>query len=319
MTFKESIESLTFNSDWKSFIDENFDRKSGVYQYLIYTETKIEIDKKYFNLPTKIVFKSDYQRFRMKDSKISEFEYKSKKYKLTEINQIIPFGTFERKYKFSGSFSEIINDLLSVDISSECLCSNKLLETGNYPLYGIDSNIKYPSYLIEIKNNQQFSKRKSTLSFDNLELVDEEKDAVKEILHHIGINYEPNDVKDNSTFIIFPLPYILIVENRLNTKGENEKISLTLEFNRNFYNVFKSNKIELQYDIADIDKKKNDNSKIEIVFDGKLFVDVTVEPKGISKIGLCKLKVFIDNIEVNQFQGTYIRGFKINTKIVGNE
>ena len=289
MTFKESIGSLTHNSNWRNFIDENFNRKSGVYLYLIYSETKILIDKKHIRLPNKIVFKSDYQRFRMKESKVSEFEYRNKKYKLLEKQQIITFGTYERKYKFSGSSSQILNDLLKDSVSNDCHFSNKLLETGNYPLFGIDSNIKYPSYLIEIKGTGDSNRKLNSTSIDYEAVSDEEKDAIKEILGYIGVHYEPNEVQSDSTFIVFPLPYIRIAENRLDTKGETERVNITLDFNKDFYSVFKSN--------------------------GKRFSDLMIQPKNISKIGLCKFKVLINNIEVNQFQGTYLRGFKINTKI----
>lgn len=316
MTFRESIESLTHNTDWKNFIDENFNRRSGVYNYLVYTETKILIDKKQIHLPNKIVFNSGYQRFRMKDSKVSEFEYRNKKYKLLEKQQIIPFGTYDRKYKFSGSISQILNDLLKESVSNDCYFSNNLLETGNYPLFGIDSSIKYPSYLVEIKHNRNTNTK--TASFiDYQSISEEEKDAIKEILGYVGVHYEPNEIQDDTTFVIFPLPYIRIVENRLNTKNEIEAVNLTLDFNKDFYNVFKSNKIELHYDITDIDdKERKETSTISIEFDGKRFVELIVHPKNISKIGLCKFKILINNVEVNQFQGTYIRGFKINTKII---
>jgi hypothetical protein len=313
MTFKESIESLTHNTDWRSFVDENFNRKSGVYHYLVYSETKILIDKKQIHLPNKIVFNSGYKRFRMKESKVSEFEYRKKKYKLLEKRQIIPFGTYERKFKFSGSFSQILNDILKESATEDCLFSNKLLETGNYPLFGIDSNIKYPSYLVKIK---QDTNSKTTSSIEHQSINEEEKDAIKEILGYVGVHYEPYEIQDGTTFIIFPLPYIRIVENRLNTKGETEGVNLTIEFNKDFHNVFKSNKIELQYEISDIDKERKDESKVVIEFDGKRFVELMVRPKNISKIGLCKFKILINNVEVNQFQGTYIRGFKINTKII---
>jgi len=306
---------MTFidKTNWRKFIDENFNIKSGVYHYLVYTETKILIDKKQIHLPTKIVFNSGYQRFRMKESKVSEFEYRKKKYKLLEKQQIIPFGTYERKYKFSGSFSQILNDILKESVTKDCFFSNKLLETGNYPLYGIDSNIKYPSYLFKIKNNATV---KTSSSIEYQPINEEEKDAIREILGYVGVHYEPHEVQDGSTFIIFPLPYIRIVENRLNTKGEVEGVNLTLDFNKEFYNVFKSNRIELHYDITDIDKERKDESIVGIEFDGKRFVELIVRPKNISKIGQCKFKILINNVEVNQFQGTYLRGIKINTKII---
>lgn len=318
MTFRESIESFVYNSNWKNLIDENFGRNSGVYSYLIYTETKIIIDKLHISLPNKIVFKSDFQRFRMKSSKESNIEYRGKKYKLLEKQQIIPFGTFERKYKFSGSISQILNDLLKETVELECRFSNKLLETGNYPLFGIDSNIKYPSYLVELRNLVKLKTKPynfNGFSFEN----EEQKGAIKDILGYVGIYYELNDIINKSTFIIFPLPYVRIAENRLDTKGENEKVNLTLDFNKDFYNVLKSSKIEIQYEITELNGDKKEDSKILIEFNGKRLVEVSICPKTLNKIGLCNFKILINNIEVNQFRGTYLRGFTINTKIIENE
>ena len=294
MTFKESIKSLTYFENWKAFVDENFGRNSGVYNYLIYTETKIEIDKKQFHLPNKIVFKSGYQRFRMKNSKIKEIEYKSKKYKLIEKQQIIPFGTFERKFKFSGSLSQILNDILKDSVRNDCTYSNKLLETGNYPLWGIDSKINYPSYLVEIKGNESQRTKQNNTALDFHLQNEEQKGVIKDILGYVGIYYEPNEIQNNTTFIIFPLPYVRIVENRLNTKEENDRVNITLDFNKDFYNVFKSSKIEVQYEITELNGNKTNKSNIVIQFDGKRFVDLMICPNNITKIGLCKLKILIN-------------------------
>jgi hypothetical protein len=316
MTFKESIEKYSYFPDWRNLVDANFLRNSGVYSYLVSTETDIFLDKDRLKLPRKIVFMSKYERFRRKSSKNTVIEYKGRRILIKEKIQIIPFGTYDRKYKFSGTFSEILNDLIKQKNIFECKFSEKLLETGNYPLFGIDSNIKYPSYLLQISDKFKFQnlteKQINNYIIENEEL----KSVIKDILATIGIYYELYDINPEMIYVIFPLPYVKILENRLDTSDKNEKVSLTLEFNKDFYNVFKKSTIELHYEIKELNSEFSEKSFFKFEFTGKSIYEIKINPKNITKIGLCSFKVLINEIEVNQFKGTYIRGFKINTKII---
>lgn len=83
--------------------------------------------------------------------------YKKDTIEITEKTSIIPFGDHERKFKFSGKLSEILNDLSIFSDNSEFFLSNDLLETKKSHLYGIDSQLKYPAYLMAIKKvNKEF-------------------------------------------------------------------------------------------------------------------------------------------------------------------
>jgi len=316
MTFKESIEKFIDIPDWRKFINKNFNRKSGVYNFLKYTETTIHIDKTKYVLPRKVLFLSNFERFRRKSSNKTNIEYKGKKIVVDEKIHIVPFGTYERKFKFSGSFSEILSDILKSPDDVVSKFSENLLDDRNYPLFGIDSTIKYPSYILHLIDISKYSE--SSISKNDFEEKDsnELNVVLKDVLSMLNINYNLTEVNRSSTFIIFPLPYVKVLENRLDTTDSEEQIVLSIEFNNDFYNVFKSSKIEILYEISESNKKSVEKSSIPIVFTGKSFYEIKIRPKSIEKIGLSSFKILINGIEVNHFSGTYIRGFKINTKIV---
>ena len=311
MTFKETIQKLTPCSEWEALIDSNFNRRSNIYQYLIKSDYSISVDNQRIKLPSKIVFHNGYERFRSISSKETIIEYKSKKIVLNEKTHIIPFGLYERKYKYSGSTAQILKDVVGEE-SLNCMFSDKLLEIGNYPLYGIDSKLEYPSYLLLFEKMKSNNKQKTSIDLN----TEEFKSVMKDVLMSIGINYEIDNINANLTYVIFPLPYIQIIENRLNTKDEKEKVTLTLKFNSTFYNVFRQNKIFIDYEIKELNGDVSEKSKIKIDFEGREIMVVNVCPQKIKKIGLCKFKILISDVEVNHFSGTYIRSIQINTKIV---
>ena len=316
MTFKESLNKFVEIPDWKSFVDDNFNRKSGIYSYLTLTEITIHLEKRRFVLPQKVVFMSGFERFRRKSSNETIIDYKGKRVTVIEKIQVIPFGTYERKFKFSGSFSEIVNDILKSPNELSSSFSEKLLDERNYPLYGIDSTIKYPSYILHLTDCAKYSDSSNNLK--NQEIIDDNELNVvfKDILSVLNINYNLNDVDKSSIFIIFPLPYVRILENRLDPSGDNEKVVLTIKFNRDYFNVFKSSKIEIKYEIKETNSETIEKSSIQVEYTGKSIYELHIIPKQINKIGLCTFKILVNDIEVNQFSGTYVRGFKINTKIV---
>ena len=311
MTFKETIQKLTPCPEWEALIDSNFNRRSNVYQYLIKSDYFISVDNQKIKLPSKIVFYNGYERFRSVSSKKTIIEYKSKKIVLDEKTHIIPFGLYERKYKYSGSTAQILKDIVGKDLLN-CMFSDKLLDIGNYPLYGIDSKLEYPSYLLLFEKMKSNNKQKTSIDLNTEGL----KSVMKDVLMSIGINYEIDNINANLTYVIFPLPYVQIIENRLNTKDEKEKVTLTLKFNSTFYNVFRQNKIFIDYEIKELNGDVSEKSKIQIDFEGREIMVVNVCPQKIKKIGLCKFKILISDVEVNHFSGTYIRSIQINTKIV---
>ena len=311
MTFKETIQKLTPCSEWETLIDSNFNRRANVYQYLMKSDYSISVDNQKLKLPSKIVFCNGYERFRSVSSKETIIEYKSKKIVVNEKTHIIPFGLYERKFKYSGSTAQILKDVVGEELLS-CMLSDNLLEVGNYPLYGIDSKLEYPSYLLLFEKMKSNSKQKTNIDLD----TEEFKSVMKDILMSIGINYEIDNINSNLTYVIFPLPYVQIIENRLNTKDEKEKVTLTLKFNSAFYNVFRQNEILIDYEIKELNGEETEKSKMKIDFERGEIMVVNVCPQKIKKIGLCKFKILINKVEVNHFSGTYIRSIQINTKIV---
>ena len=311
MTFKETIQKLAPCSEWESLIDSNFNRMANVYQYLIKSDYFISVDNQKITLPSKIVFYNGYERFRSVSSKETIIEYKSKKIVLNEKTHIIPFGLYERRFKYSGSTAQILKDVVGEE-SLNCMFSDKLLEIDNYPLYGIDSKLEYPSYLLLFEKMKSNNKQKTSIDL----YTEEFKSVMKDVLMSIGVNYEIDNINANLTYVIFPLPYVQIIENRLNTKDEKEKVTLTLKFNSTFYNVFRQNKIFIDYEIKELNGDVSEKSKMKIDFEGRKIMVVNVCPQKIKKIGLCKFKILISDVEVNHFSGTYIRSIQINTEIV---
>lgn len=319
MTFNDSTEKLKFYTNWKEIVDDNFNRRSGVYFFVQSVETLIIIGKTKIKLPRKIVFSNEYERLRRKSIKNTIIPYKGKKITIKETEQIIPFGTYERKFKFSGNFSEIISDIIKHTNTNSCRFSDDLLEVGNYPIYGIDSKIKYPSYLLQIGYNQQFDKNLQKQKYYDILKDDELKSVLKDLLETVGINYDIFEIDPEITNVIFPIPYIRIIENRLSTSSEHEAIDLTLEFNRFFYQSFKMGNLQAKYKITELNGSETESNIENIEFTGNRIKNIKIRPSKLSKIGMVDLKILINNIEVNQFKGTYIRGFKIDTKIIDNE
>lgn len=315
MKFKNSSENYYIQPEKLSdFIDANFNRENGIYTYLTKTEYKVKIDNNTIYIPNKIVLNSGYQRFRRSEKNTHSINYKGKKIVMIIKTTIIPFGNYERKFRYSGKLSEIINDTINFQETKEnYFFSNDLIPEKMDNLYEIDSKIQYPSYLLfSRKNSDKDILHNSTLSS---KLSEETLDFIKDSLSLIGINYDLKEIDEVSNFIIFPVPYLRILQNKLDTASENEKVSLIIEKNPLFHNLFNNNIFKIQYNIKELNSDIVDDQVITIPFSNKAIQNIEIQAKRINKIGLCKLNFFLNDVLINKTYGSYIRGIKINTKI----
>ncbi|GGC85749.1 hypothetical protein GCM10011508_11270 [Flavobacterium lutivivi] len=312
MNFKDSFRTFKELNDIESLIENNFNRQSGIYTYILRTEYKVKLNNHTLFLPEKIIFKDDYQRFRRKFETIHSIEFKSNKLEIIEKNTVIPFGNYERKFKFSGKTSEILDDLINFKSNNIFSFSDDLLDNRNFPIYGIDSKLDYPTYLLKCENNNKSKNRFH--NHDVLYKYDEDIiNFIKDALSIIGIHYDISQIGDCDTFIMFPLPYIQIIQNRLDTESLKEKIIITIKKNNNLFNVFRHNSLKLKYNINELNSDFTEENFLEIPYTRKEIQTIEIEPNNVKKIGKCKIEIFLNNVTVNKFYGTYLRDIKIET------
>ena len=84
--------------------------------------------------------------------KLDEFLYQNlnKDYLgvVIERKEIISLGFYKRGKKYSGDIYQIISDIVGKEPNLLAKFSNDLLQLGDNPLYGIDSKLKWPAYLL---------------------------------------------------------------------------------------------------------------------------------------------------------------------------
>lgn len=318
MSFDESFKDFSTVTDFRILVDENFNRQSGIYTFLSFTQYVIKLNNEKLILPDKIVFEHGYQRFRRKSQTRNVIQYKKANIEIIEKTQIVPFGAYKRKFKFSGQLSEIIEDLnIFSKNDSPYLFSSSLLDTANYPLFGIDSKIKFPSYLVAIKQNET---KLDDYNLNVLSKYDEETvDFVKDAIATINIHYDIRKINKYKSFVIFPIPYLEILQNQLNIKGDVESVVLTIKKNNAFYPIFKFNSLKIKYWINELGSERQLDGVKEVSYSSREIQEIEIVPQNIRKIGKVKIEVFIDAILVNKFQGNYLRNIKFNLNLKKNE
>ena len=209
--------------------------------------------------------------------------------------------------------AEILDDLINLKSNNIFMFSDELLDNRNFPIYGIDSKLEYPTYLLACQN------KKSKNKFHNQEILykydDEIIDFIKDAMSIIGINYDISQVGHSDVFILFPLPYVQIIQNRLDTENSREKIIITLKKNNKLFNVFKHNRLKLRYDISELNTELTETDFVEIPYTRREIQNIEIEPNRVNKIGKCKIDILLNDITVNKFYGTYLRDIKIETII----
>ncbi len=174
-------------------------------------------------------------------------------------------------------------------------------------LYSIDSSSEWSAYIIaflnptkyEIANNIHFS------------------DGVNAILHRHGINYAPSETASDIAFIVFPMPFIKIVENKIQfDKTGKEHISLVLEWNKIRLALTKKSKVEIKSQIK--------NSGGDFIYDDTLlvennnferFIPLKIIPDSADQISWTEIIVLIEGIEIDRSSGYYIRNINIDVNV----
>ncbi|MEN9302972.1 MAG: hypothetical protein RL264_1401 [Bacteroidota bacterium] len=292
-------------SDWQEVVRNNFERKSGTYSYVTVTDIEVKYNDQVFYYPTKINFEYGYIKALKEIVRREKISLNEKQIKITERKKIIPFGFYERGKKYSGEIFQIINDIVGTKINSNCLFSPDLLTTRDSPLYNIDSNQKWASYLLVL---QRISKNDSTVTPEML-------DILNDLLDDYGIHYGYDSSLRDFVLVIFPMPYIKVVENKIKRNESNESIFLVLEVNQ--LGLFYTSQLKLEIDglIKNV-KKEIIYQKVESVKFGKAkyqVIELTPDSKG--EIGFAAFSIKINGILVEKFSGYYIRDIKLDIKV----
>ena len=299
------IQTFEKIDDWQEVVRKNFERKSGTYTYATVTDIEIKYGEQVFYYPTKIVFEYGYIKALKNIVRTEKITLNKKRIKITERKKIIPFSFYERGKKYSGEIFQIIKDIVGTKINSNSLFSPDLLTTSDSPLYNIDSKQKWASYLLVLHRQ---SKNDSVATPEML-------DILNDLLVDYGIHYGYDSSLRDFILVIFPMPYIKVVENKIKRNENNESIFLVLEFNQ--FGLFYTSQLKIEIDalIKNI-KKETIYETIETIKFGKAkyqVIELTPETKG--EIGFAAISIKINGILVDKFSGYYIRDIKLDIKV----
>lgn len=298
-------ESFLEIQNWEELVQQNFDRKSGIYSYAVVSRLEVIYNKNKYYYPTKIIFEYGYVKSSKKIRKTESFKINNIDVKIIERKEIISLGFYKRGKKYSGDIYQIISDIVGKEPNLLAKFSNDLLQLGDNPLYGIDSKLKWPAYLLIL-----------TKKIEGKSIHSEKEDLeLKDILDDYGVHYSYDTSLKNTYIIVFPLPYVKIVENKIRKNGDRESIFLVLEFNQ--LGIFYSPgiKIEIECIIKDTKKEiiyeKTDN----LIFNKASYQVVEIQPELNGQISYSSITIKMNGNTVEKTSGYYIRDIKIDVKI----
>lgn len=299
------IQTFEKIDDWQGVVRENFERKSGTYSYVTVTDIEVRYDKKVFHYPTKIVFEYGYIKGERSITKNEKVTINKKKIKITERKKIIPFSFYERRQKYSGEIFQIIKDIVGTKIVPDSKFSSDLLTTGDNPLYGIDSKQKWASYVLVL---HRVSRKEITTN-------EEDFSFLNDLLAEYGIHYGYEATLQDYVFVIFPMPYIKVIENKIKKEDDNESIFLVLEYNEMGFFYNSQLKIEIDALIKDIKKETIHQKVIPVKFAKAKYQVVEIVPDTKAEIGFTTISVKINGTLVDKLSGYYIRDIKFDIKV----
>lgn len=297
--------------NWEDYINDNFGRNAGLYSSASIKELYVNIDGIRYNFPHRIIFNNEYIKSKRNIRKIETTVIDNRKVKVIERTRHIPFRFYQRdNRRYSGSILDIIKDILCDKPFSVCLYNNNLAQVGNSPLYNIDSNIEWPSYIFYFGVNPEY------LISDISDTDQATLSILTEITREYGINISYNEAITNSYLVIFPISYIRVAENRIK-KDENgqEKLSLILQFNR-FNTIFSISRpeIEARILIKDIYNQTIYKQSVPIKYENSQYCFLEIAPAPRHEIGFSSIEIFVNNVLVENRSGHYIRSIKIDMK-----
>jgi len=289
--------------DWQEFVKNNFDRNSGSYSSVTVTEIEVHYKKQIFRYPTKIVFEYGYVKTQKNIIK-NERLLNNKQVKVVEKQQIIPLGLYKRDKEFSGDISQIITDILDNNKIESGSFSGDLLTPNDNPFYSIDSKQQWSSYLLVLKKENKLYEKDTNC---------EEINFLNDILDDYGIHYSFENSLQDHVLVIFPMPFLKIVENRIRKEKDNKDIDeylfLVIEFNLLPFFFTSQVKIEIDGLIKDL-KGETIYQKTKIIkCDKAKYQTVDIVPKQQSKIGYAEFAVKINGAVVDKFSGYYFCAF----------
>lgn len=301
------IKTFVNVDDWQVVVKENFERKTGTYSYVTVIDIEVKYDKQTFRYPTKVVFEYGYVKAQKNIVKQEKTSVNKKRIRITERKKIIPLGFYQRGNKFSGDIYQIIADILGKGKIQSSSFSNDLLTPNDNPLYSIDSKQKWASYLLVLQ--------KETNQVESISTSDEVS-FLNDILDDYGIHYDFEKILQDFVLVIFPMPYVRVVENKIRKNANSESILLVLEFNQ--LPLFYTSQIRIEID------GKIKNLKSEIIYQktealkfGKAkYQVVELFPDRKSEIGYTEFSIKINGTLVNKFSGYYIRDIKLDIKAI---
>nr|WP_321486883.1 hypothetical protein [uncultured Draconibacterium sp.] len=302
---------------WEDFIEGNFERKAGLYTSVSIKEFRIEIENEKFYYPRRIIFENKYVKAKKIINQIEKTTVNGKKVKVVERTTIIPFGFYKRENKYSGEIINIVKDIfINYNIQS-CEVSSELLQLGDNPLFNIDSNIDWPSYIIAFKRTYKGKNKQNQIaSYPNTSLSKKEENPIlKDISSEYGIHYSFSNDLINTDFLILKIPYLKIIENKIKRDIEKkEKLFFVLEYADS--SIFYTTKLDIKAKvlIKDVDKEIVFDNYVSIPFDKSKYQVFEVKPDCNCEISYSSIELIINNTLVDKRSGYYIRSFKIDVK-----
>lgn len=297
----QSFETVT---DWQEFVSKNFERRTGTYSYATVTNIEVKYNYQVFYYPTKIVLEYGYVKAPKSIVRTEKIKLDKQEIKIIERKKVIPFSFYERREKYTGEISQILNDILGKGVNNEGSFSPDLLSTHDNPLYNIDSKQKWSSYLLVLKRN-----RKKEIPYPS-ELLD----SFNDLLADYGIHYGFDPTLKDLIFVVFPMPYLRVVENKIKKRESGESIFLVLEFNESGMFYTSQLKIEIQALIKDFKQQTILEKTIPVKFDKAKYQVVELTPDIKGEIGFSAFSIRINGTLVDKFSGYYIRDIKIDIK-----
>jgi hypothetical protein len=298
-------ESFVKIQNWEELVQQNFDRKSGIYSYAVVSRIEVIYDKKKYFYPTKIIFESGHVKSSKKVIKTESLKINNLKVKIIERKEIIALGFFKRDKKYSGDIYEIIIDIVGKKSSLLSKFSNDLLPLTENTLYGIDSKLKWPSYILVLnKKNESES------------IIDENENLeLKDILDDYGVHYSYDSSLKDNYIIIFPLPYVKIVENKVRRNGDRDSIFLVLEFNQLGIFYIPGIRIEIESIIKNTKQEVIHEKTETLIFNKASYQVVEIQPENSGQISYSSIVIKMNGNIVEKTAGYYIRDIKIDVKI----
>ena len=306
-TIQSLIEKAAFIKvdNWQKVVGQDFNWKSGAYSYVTVTEMEVEYKTQTFRYPVKVVFECGYLKQQKVVTTSDETTINGELIKIIERKKFIPIGLYQKNGKFSGHFPQIIDDILEGNNVSSSYYFNDLLTTRDNPLYSIDSTQKWASYLLVLKKENKNIKPTNDRN-------DEFVTFLNGMLDGYGIHYDFEETLQDLVLIVFPAPYLRVVENRIKKTDSGESVFLVFELN--FFSFLHLSQREMTIDAV----IKNTEDKIIYQKVEKRPLDYcgyqTVElfPEQKSEIGHAAVSIKINDVLVDKVSGYYMRKVNIN-------